>query len=82
MRTKVFILALIGSLFLSCESVEETIDPCADNQCFIVEYVERKNDYFGNFSHYIIHARKICNNSSIAFEGSAAYYKEGYKYCD
>lgn len=82
----IFILfSIIVNLFSSCESVEETVDPCVDNQCFIVDSVEAIRAGNNSVKYYLIKARKMCNNESFSFErtpNNFPNYQWGYKYCE
>ncbi len=83
MRTKVFILGLISILFLNCESVEETIDPCSTDKCIIIDSVNKH--YLPNNIdvRYEVKARRTCNNGPIIFETTGyGVYEIGETYCD
>ena len=80
MRTKVFILALIGSLFLSCESVEETIDPCITDNCFYVKSVVTMSHEPAPYDR--VYAVKSCDFSTKMIISKVGEYEEGKKYCE
>ena len=82
MRTKVFILALIGSLFLSCENkVEE--QQCSNEYCFYVTEVVPDRKLFDK-TLYRFRVRDLCTDRMYYLEKKSYNINEflvGKVYC-